>query len=418
MQFKDLALHPVILKALTEKGYVTPTPIQQKAIPVALQSKDILGCAQTGTGKTAAFSIPILNALHTEQSEKGKGIRALILTPTRELALQIHENLQAYAKYTQIRSTYVFGGVKQGKQVAQLRKKPQILVATPGRLMDLINQKIVRLDAITHFVLDEADRMLDMGFIHDIKKLIKILPKKRQSLFFSATLPDNIIALSKEILFKPEILNTAPVSSTVKIIHQKVYYTNRTSKRSLLTHIIKDRKIEQALVFTRTKYGADKLCRSLKRDGIQALALHGNKSQPQRELALKKFKGKQIQLLVATDIASRGIDIDALSHVINYDIPETPETYVHRIGRTGRAGKAGESISICEPEHNVFLKDIERLIKKKIEVIKDHPFPQTDKPMTAAEKKEWNKEKQKRKMEAINRKRNRNSKSPSKMGRR
>ncbi|MEL6134966.1 MAG: DEAD/DEAH box helicase, partial [Bacteroidota bacterium] len=389
------------MKALTEKGYENPTPIQQKAIPVALNRKDILASAQTGTGKTAAFSLPILNALHQEQAPKGKDIKALILTPTRELALQIFENVQDYSKYTQVRSTYIFGGVKQGKQVARLRQKPQILIATPGRLMDLINQKIIRLDAITHFVLDEADRMLDMGFIHDIKKIIKLLPKRRQSLFFSATLPDSIISLSKDILYKPEIIKTAPVSSTVKIIHQKVYYTNRTSKRALLSHIIKQKEIEQALVFTRTKYGADKLCKSLKRDGIQALALHGNKSQPQRQLALSKFKDRKIQLLVATDIASRGIDIDALDYVINYNIPEAPETYVHRIGRTGRAGRAGESISISEPEENVYVKDIERLIKKRIEVVKDHPFPQTDKPMTAAEKKAWNKEKQKRKMEAI-----------------
>jgi len=401
MQFNELDLQPKILQALTDKGYKEPTPIQEKAIPVILQKKDILASAQTGTGKTAAFSIPILNQLLDQEGNQKGGIKALILTPTRELAAQIDENIRAYAKFTHLKSACIFGGVKQSKQVASLRKNPQILVATPGRLMDLINQNIIHLNSITHFVLDEADRMLDMGFINDIKKIIKLLPKKRQSLFFSATLPDSIIALSKEILYKPEIIKTAPVSSAVKIINQKVYYTNKSSKRSLLSFIMKDNNIEQALVFTRTKYGADKLCKSLKRENIQALSLHGNKSQHQRETALKKFKDKRIQLLVATDIASRGIDIDALDHVINYDVPETPETYVHRIGRTGRAGRAGESISICGPEENINLTNIEKLIKEKIETIDNHPFPQTDKPMTAAEKKEWNKEKQRRKMEAI-----------------
>lgn len=409
MQFNELGLKPAILKALSEKGYTTPTPIQQKAIPVALNHKDVLACAQTGTGKTAAFSIPILNLLHEKEAPNSKGIRALILTPTRELALQIYDNIRLYSKYSDIKSACIFGGVKQSKQVASLRLNPQILVATPGRLLDLVGQNIIRLDAITHFVLDEADRMLDMGFINDIKRIIKILPKKRQSLFFSATLPDAIIALSKDILHKPEIINTAPVSSTVKIINQKVYYTNKSTKRSLLSFILEEENVEQALVFTRTKFGADKLCKSLKQDNIQALSLHGNKSQHQRQSALKKFKDKRIQLLVATDIASRGIDIDDLSHVINYEIPDTPETYVHRIGRTGRAGKAGESISLCEPEENVNVKEIEKLIQKKIQVVEDHPYPQTDKPMTAAEKKEWNKEKQRRKMEAIQAKRQKRS---------
>lgn len=401
MTFEDLKVIDPILKALDDKGYTHPTPIQEKAIPIVLERHDMIGCAQTGTGKTAAFSIPIIQLIQgIDNQERGKPtLRALILTPTRELAIQIDQNIEEYSKYTNIRHTVIFGGVKQGKQVARLKQGVHILVATPGRLLDLCNQGFVHLDTIKLFVLDEADRMLDMGFIHDIRKLLKLLPTQRQTLFFSATMPDDIVQLSKSILNKPKRVDVAPVSSAADTVKQYLFYTNRTTKRSLLLHILREEEIEQVLVFGRTKHGADKIARYLKKEGIQADAIHGNKSQVQRQKTLNNFKGGRVRVLVATDIAARGIDIQELGHVINYDVPNVAETYVHRIGRVGRAGLSGVAISLCEPEENADIKDIEKLIQHKIKVINDHPFPQTEKPMTAAEKKEWNKEKQRRKQE-------------------
>ena len=412
MNFKELNLIDPILKALKDKQYTEPTSIQQKAIPIVLNRRDILGVAQTGTGKTAAFAIPIIQLIHRiEGQEKARPkLRALIVTPTRELAIQIDENIEAYSKYTSLKHTVIFGGVKQFKQVEKLRRGVHILTATPGRLLDLISQGIISLDDIKMFVLDEADRMLDMGFIHDIKKLIKLLPKERQSLFFSATMPDNIVQLSKNILKDPKRVDAHKVSSAADTIQQYVYYTNQKSKRDLLMHILQDSKIDQVLLFSRTKHGADKIARNLKKKGIRAEAIHGNKAQNQRQKVLKQFKEGRVRVLVATDIAARGIDIRNLQYVINYNIPNVAEDYVHRIGRTGRAGEEGVAISICEPEENAFLRGVERLINKKIEVNDDHPYPQTDKPMTEKEKKEWNKEKQRRKQEFFaNRKKQRTS---------
>lgn len=401
MTFEDLKIIDPILKAVKEKGYTHPTPIQEKAIPIVLDRHDLIGCAQTGTGKTAAFSIPIIQLIdRIETKNQGKPtLRALILTPTRELAIQIDQNIKEYSKYTNIRHTVIFGGVKQGKQVARLKQGVHILVATPGRLLDLCNQGFINLDTIKLFVLDEADRMLDMGFIHDIRKLLKMLPTQRQTLFFSATMPDDIVKLSRSILNQPKRVDVAPVSSAADTVKQYLYYTNRTTKRSLLKHILEEEEIEQVLVFGRTKHGADKIARHLKKEGIHADAIHGNKSQVQRQKTLNNFKAGKTRVLVATDIAARGIDIQELGHVINYDVPNIAETYVHRIGRVGRAGLSGVAISLCEPEENAHINDVEKLIKHKIKVIDDHPFPQTEKPMTAAEKKEWNKEKQRRKQE-------------------
>ncbi len=411
MTFNDLKLSEPILKALADKEYTHPTPIQAKAIPLVLQEKDVLGCAQTGTGKTAAFAIPIIELIEKKrQPAKKVKIKSLIVTPTRELAIQIEENIAAYSKYTQIKHTVIFGGVKQGKQVARLKAGVDILVATPGRLLDLIGQGFISLRHVDLFVLDEADRMLDMGFIHDIRKLLQLLPAKRQSLFFSATMPPNIQKLSKQILDRPTKVEVAPVSSTAETIQQYLYYTDKQSKKGLLMHILKDSKLDQVLLFSRTKHGADKIVRSLKAKNIEAAAIHGNKSQVQRQKALKAFKHNDVRVLVATDIAARGIDINELKYVINYDIPNISETYVHRIGRTGRAGKEGVAISMCEPEENADIRSIEKLINLKIEVIKEHPFPQTTKPMTAQEKKEFNKEKQRKKQEFFaNRRKNKSA---------
>jgi ATP-dependent RNA helicase RhlE len=409
MQFKDLNLSEEILKALEDKNYTSPTPIQEKAIPHVLNETDVLGCAQTGTGKTAAFSIPIIQLLNEEiKNEHGKPkIKCLIVTPTRELAIQIEENVRDYSKYTKVKRAVIFGGVKQHSQVAQMRQGVHILVATPGRLLDLISQGYISLKDVNRFVLDEADRMLDMGFINDIKKIIKMLPTKRQSLFFSATMPQNIVTLSNTILNNPKKIEVAPVSSTAETIQQYVYYTNKSSKKDLLYHILDNKDIEQVLLFSRTKHGANKIVTNLKKHKITSAAIHGDKAQNQRQKALSEFKDGKLRVLVATDIAARGIDIDKLKYVINYDIPNEPETYVHRIGRSGRAGEEGVSISLCEPEENVWLKDVEKLIKQKIDVISDNPFPQTDKPMTNAEKKEANKEKARRKQEFFaNRKKN------------
>ncbi len=399
MNFEHLGLIKPILSALKEKGYKNPTPIQSQAIPVILDQRDVLGCAQTGTGKTAAFAIPIIQLIANKKRESHPVLRSLIVTPTRELAIQIDENIKAYSKNTHLRHTVVFGGVKQGQQVEKLRGGVDILTATPGRLLDLIGQGYISLDKIELFVLDEADRMLDMGFINDIKKLLKLLPTKRQSLFFSATMPDAIVKLSNTILDRPVKIEVTPASTTADTIQQFIYYTNRNLKNDLLIHILDEKSISQALVFSRTKHGADRIARRLKKAGIHASAIHGDKAQNQRQKALSLFKEGKVRVLVATDIAARGIDIDKLKYVINFDIPNQPETYVHRIGRSGRAGEEGVSISICEPEENAYVKDIQKLIGKKIEIVEDHPFPQTDKPMTAAEKKEWNKEKQRRKQE-------------------
>ncbi len=390
-----------ILKALEQKGYEEPTPIQEKAIPLLLGRKDILACAQTGTGKTAAFAIPIIQMIHNEDKDhNGRPyMKGLIVTPTRELAIQIDENLKEYSRGTILRHAVVFGGVKQHDQVRKLQKGVHILVATPGRLLDLIDQGYISLNKVKYFVLDEADRMLDMGFINDIKKLIKLLPDQRQSLFFSATMPENIVELSQSILKNPEFIEVTPASTTAETIQQHLYYTNRSSKPELLLHIIKEKNIDQVLIFTKTKHGADRVAKRLRNEKIKADVIHGNRAQNQRQKALSLFKEGKILALVATDIAARGIDIDKLSYVINYDIPNLPESYVHRIGRSGRAGEEGTAISICEPEENQYIKDIQKLIGLKINVIENNPFPQTEKPMTDAEKKEWEKEKQRRKQE-------------------
>ena len=413
MIFEDLKLSHALLKAVKDQKYKTPTSIQEKAIPLILQRSDVLGTAQTGTGKTAAFALPILHHLEKEKNNNSKTkIRSLIVTPTRELAIQIAENFTDYAKYNEIKNTVIYGGVKQMKQVKRLSDGVDVLIATPGRLLDLIGQGYISLKDVGYFVLDEADRMLDMGFIHDIKKIIKMLPEKRQSLFFSATMPDKILGLSKTILSNPKKVSVDQVSSTAETIQQYIYYTNRSSKKDLLFHILDDSKIQQILVFSRTKHGANRIVRNLKKQKITSAAIHGDKSQNQRQDALKSFKDGKIRVLVATDIAARGIDINELRHVMNYDIPNEPESYVHRIGRCGRAGKKGISISLSEPEENAYVRDIEKLIGKQITEIKNQPFPQTEKPMNAQEKKAFEKEKNRKKQEFFaNRKKNKNSKS-------
>lgn len=401
MRFEDLEIITPIIKALKEEKYIEPTSIQKKAIPLILNRHDVLGSAQTGTGKTAAFAIPILQHIFLDrrQNNSSRKIKALIITPTRELAIQIAESFTIYGKFTGIRNTVVFGGVTQGAQTNAIRAGIDVLVATPGRLLDLINQGFIQLKYIEYFVLDEADRMLDMGFIHDIRKIIALLPTKRQSLFFSATMPQNIVELSRKILNNPEKVEVSPVSSTADTIRQYLYYTNKSSKKDLLTYILKDESIDQALLFSRTKHGADKIARNLKKKKIGSAAIHGDKAQNQRQRVLAQFKSGEIRVLVATDIAARGIDIEKLKYVINYDIPNVAETYVHRIGRSGRAGEDGTSISICEPEENAFIKEIEKLINLKIKVVNEHPFPQTEKPMNENEKKQWEKEKKARKQE-------------------
>ena len=409
MKFEDLKLIDPILKALKDQNYIEPTDIQAKSIPLILNGDDVLGSAQTGTGKTAAFAIPIIQQLINSElnHQKNRKISSLIVTPTRELAIQIEENFKAYSKYTKLRSTVIFGGVSQHSQTRILSNGIDILIATPGRLLDLMNQGFISINDVKYFVLDEADRMLDMGFIHDIKKIIAKLPKKRQSLFFSATMPQNILDLSRQILINPEKVTVNAVSSAADTIKQFLYKTNKNNKKDLLLHILKDSKLDQVLLFSRTKHGADKIVRKLKNKNIDCAAIHGDRNQNQRQKSLKDFKENKIRLLVATDIAARGIDISKLRYVINYDIPNESETYVHRIGRCGRAGEEGISISICEPEENAYIRDIEKLIKQKIEVINSNPFPQTDKPMSNAEKKEFEKQKQKRKQEVFaNRKKN------------
>src|SRR6201991_3343319 len=375
MSFQDLKLIEPILRALKTEGYTTPTPIQEQAIPIVLQHTDLLGCAQTGTGKTAAFAIPILQLLYQDrlQHKEQKTIKALILTPTRELAIQIDESFAAYGKHTGLKHLVIFGGVSQNPQTDALRRGVDILVATPGRLLDLMNQRFVHLEHIKMLVLDEADRMLDMGFVNDVKKIIAKIPAKRQTLFFSATMPKEIQHLADSILTNPEKVEVTPVSSTADTIQQELYYVEKNDKRSLLAHILKDKEIKTALVFTRTKHGADKVVKDLVRLNISAEAIHGNKSQNERQRALSNFKNRETRILVATDIAARGIDVDELTHVINYELPNVPETYVHRIGRTGRAGANGIALSFCDAEEKEFLRDIQKLIAKPIPVVEDHP---------------------------------------------
>ena len=379
MHFESLNIIEPILKSLKEEGYTIPTPIQVQAIPIVLQGTDLIGCAQTGTGKTAAFAVPILQLLSKNKSfDRKKKIRSLIVTPTRELAIQIEESFKAYGRYTGLTCTVVFGGVNQNPQTNALRNGVDILIATPGRLLDLMNQGFISLKDIEIFVLDEADRMLDMGFIHDVRKLLAVLPQKRQSLFFSATMPPEIVRLAGSIVYKPVKIEVTPSASTVDIVNQYVYFIDRGNKNSLLLELLKDEKIKTALVFTRTKYGADKVVRVLKKKNITAEAIHGNKAQNARQKALSGFKAQTTRVLVATDIAARGIDVDDLEYVINFELPNISETYVHRIGRTGRAGAGGTAISFCDAEEKEYLKDIEKLITKKIQVVADHPFPLID----------------------------------------
>lgn len=374
--FKELQLIAPIQEALEAQGYKNPTPIQEGAIPHVLAGKDLFGCAQTGTGKTAAFAIPILQNLTLNPGDKGKRkIRALILTPTRELAIQIEENFQAYSQKLNLRTNVIFGGVNQSKQVNRIQSGLDILVATPGRLLDLIQQKYISLAHIEIFVLDEADRMLDMGFIHDVKKLLTLLPKKRQTLFFSATMPDSILSLANSILTNPIKVEVTPASTTAETIQQSVYFIDKENKNFLLLDQLKKEIDDHVLVFTRTKHGADKIVRFLQKNGVKAAAIHGNKSQNARQRALDDFKSKEIKALVATDIAARGIDIDNLLYVINYDLPNIPETYVHRIGRSGRAGAKGIAISYCNFEEKAYLKDIQKVTGIKVPVVENHPYP-------------------------------------------
>jgi ATP-dependent RNA helicase RhlE len=375
MTFTQLDLIEPILAAVQEEGYTTPTPIQRQSIPIVLEGKDLLGCAQTGTGKTAAFAIPIIQLLTKEKTVGVRKIRSLILTPTRELAIQIDESFAAYGRHTGLKHTVIFGGVSQMHQVNALKAGVDILVATPGRLLDLISQGFVGLQDIKIFVLDEADRMLDMGFIHDVRRIIIKLPAKRQTLFFSATMPAEIQQLANVLLTNPTKVEVTPVSSTVEIIQQNLFYVDKNNKPALLLHLLQSTNISTVLVFTRTKHGADKVVKFLHREKITAAAIHGNKSQNARQHALKSFKEGSIRVLVATDIAARGIDIDELGHVINFELPEVAETYVHRIGRTGRAGASGIAISFCEAGEKDSLKDIQKLIGKNIPVVDQHPFP-------------------------------------------
>ncbi|MCG7280277.1 DEAD/DEAH box helicase [Chryseobacterium taklimakanense] len=377
MLFTELKLIKPILDALQKEGYERPTPIQEQSVPSILEGKDLLGTAQTGTGKTAAFAIPILQNLH-QKNIRNNQIKALILTPTRELAIQIEESFKAYGANLPLRTLAIFGGVKQGAQENALKRGVDILVATPGRLLDFISQGIISLKNLEIFVLDEADRMLDMGFVHDVKRVVKLLPQKRQTLFFSATFPKEIQELANSMLTNPVKVSVTPVSSTADTIQQSVYFVEKENKLDLLTHILKNHIDESVLVFARTKHGADKIARKLQKEKISAEAIHGNKSQNQRQNALTNFKSGKTRILVATDIAARGIDIDELKHVINFELSDVSETYVHRIGRTGRAGNEGSSISFVDGLDLINLKNTEKLIGKKIPVVKDHPFHTDD----------------------------------------
>jgi ATP-dependent RNA helicase RhlE len=384
--FSDLNIIEPIMRSLSKEGYTQPTPIQEQAIPVALAGRDLLGCAQTGTGKTAAFSIPILQQIFQQKTEgkTPRGISALILTPTRELAIQIDESIDTYGRYLGIKHLVIFGGVSQHPQTDALKRGTDILIATPGRLLDLMQQGFISLETIRYFVLDEADRMLDMGFIHDVKKVIAKLPVRRQTLFFSATMPKEIAALANSILTQPIKVEVTPVSSTAQTIAQSLYYVEKGNKKHLLVHLLQDSAIERVLVFARTKHGSDKIVKDLVRAGITAEAIHGNKSQNARQRALGNFKSGSTRVLVATDIAARGIDIDDLTHVINYELPNVPETYVHRIGRTGRAGASGIALSFCDQEEREYLRDIQKLIGKSLPVVEHHPFPFDTPPLVSS----------------------------------
>ena len=383
VSFNNLQLIEPLLKALQQEGYSKPTPVQEQAIPMILQGRDLLGCAQTGTGKTAAFAIPLLQLVHlkkhiddrqTTGHLQKRGIQTLILTPTRELAIQVEESLRTYGRFLDLKHLVIFGGVSQFNQVNALRRGVDILVATPGRLLDLLNQRHISLHEIKFFVLDEADRMLDMGFVHDVKRIISKLPVQKQTLFFSATMPAEIKQLANVLLKNPFKVEVTPVSSTVDTIQQSLYYVEKRNKKLLLAHLLSDTTIGTALVFTKTKHGADRIARDLNRNKTSAEAIHGGKSQNERQKALNNFKTRRTRVLVATDIAARGIDIDELTHVINFDLPDIPETYVHRIGRTGRAGASGIAISFCDYEEKINLAEIHKLIAKKIAVVKDHPY--------------------------------------------
>ncbi|WP_375766703.1 DEAD/DEAH box helicase [Archangium gephyra] len=378
MTFEDLKLAEPLLRAVKAEGYTTPTPIQQQAVPHVLEGKDVLGCAQTGTGKTAAFTLPILQRLSVGRPPppaRGRPIRALVLSPTRELAAQIGESIRAYGRFTGITSAVIFGGVGQNAQEQSLKQGVDILVATPGRLLDLMQQGFVSYKSLEVFVLDEADRMLDMGFIHDVKRVIAALPKKRQTLFFSATMPPEIQGLANSILTNPVRVEVAPVATTAETIDQRLYFVEKEQKRGLLVHLLQtDKAIQRVLVFTRTKHGANRVAKQLEAAGIGAEPIHGNKSQNARERALAAFKSGTCRVLVATDIAARGIDIDGITHVINFDLPNVPETYVHRIGRTGRAGAAGIALSFCDSEERAYLKDIERTIRRRVPVMEAQAY--------------------------------------------
>lgn len=380
MKFEDLNLLKNIQQALADEGYENPTPIQEQAIPVILEENDLVGCAQTGTGKTAAFAIPMLNILHriVGSAKKRKLIRALVVTPTRELALQVGESFDTYGKYTNIRQVTIFGGVNQTPQVDQLKKGVDILIATPGRLLDLHKQGFVDLDHLHFLVLDEADQMLDMGFINDVKKIIKLTPDNRQTLLFSATMPLPIRELADTFLTNPKYVSVTPISSTAEKVKQQLYLVDKADKRKLLYHLIRNENLKNVLVFTRTKHGADNVVKALKKNGVEAGAIHGDKSQSARQRMLDAFKNKEISVLVATDIAARGIDIESLPYVVNFDLPNIPETYVHRIGRTGRAGNSGLAISFCGRDELPYLKDIEKLIRMKLKVMEEHPYPFTE----------------------------------------
>lgn len=388
MQFDQLNIIEPILRALKIEGYTTPTPIQEQTIPALLAGNDVEGCAQTGTGKTAAFAIPILQNLTKDNPDvkRKRVIKALILAPTRELAIQIGESFTAYGRYTGLKNTVIFGGVSQRSQTDALHRGVDILIATPGRLLDLMQQKFINLDKISMFVLDEADRMLDMGMGHDVKRIIAKLPKDRQNMLFSATIPQEITKLMDSILIKPVKVAVTPESPTIDVIEQSIYMVDRKSKKSLLIKLLKDSDAESVLVFSRTKHGANKITGDLIKSGIHAQAIHGNKSQSARQQALSNFKLKKIRVLVATDIAARGIDVDKLSMVVNFDLPEVPETYVHRIGRTGRAGEEGIAISFCAEDERDSLKSIQRVIAKSIRVVKDHPFAISSQEVTPREK--------------------------------
>ena len=380
MTFNDLKLYNNIQQALEEEGYTNPTPIQEQAIPEILLGQDLVACAQTGTGKTGAFAIPILNLIHriVGSAKKAKHIRTLVVTPTRELAIQIDESFKTYGKYTNVKSLVIFGGVNQMSQVNELKNGIDVLIATPGRLLDLHKQGFIDLDHLHHLVLDEADQMLDMGFINDVKKIIKLTPSNRQTLLFSATMPLAIRELADTFLTRPKYISVTPISSTAENVSQKVYFVNKDDKRLLLKQLIVQESLSNALVFTRTKHGADNIVKVLKKASIKAEAIHGDKSQNARQRVLEQFKNKEIDILVATDIAARGIDIEQLPFVINFDIPNISETYVHRIGRTGRAGNSGLAISFCGKDEKPYWLDIEKLIRMKVKVVTDHDYTWKD----------------------------------------